>query len=114
MHGVGLEAAIVADRPKECHRLDADVGVVHLDALVLHRPRPRDEGVEGEHVLFHPHQLHVPEPSDLEGVVHLAEELVVVRVGVGLEASINADRPKECHCLDPDVSIVDLDALVIG
>ena len=49
---------------------------------MLRRPCSRAEGVEREHGLINPHQLHVPEPGDLDGVVHLAEEVVVVRVGV--------------------------------
>ena len=34
MDGVGFEPAVVADRAEECHGLDPDVGVVHLDALI--------------------------------------------------------------------------------
>ena len=34
MDGVGFEPTVVADRAEECHGLDPDVGVVHLDALI--------------------------------------------------------------------------------
>ena len=42
----------------------------------------RAEGVNGEHGLVHPHQFHVSEPGDLDGVVHVPKEVVVVLVGV--------------------------------
>ena len=49
---------------------------------MLRRPSSRAEGVEGEHGFIHPHQLHVPEPGDLDGVVHLSKQVIVVLVGV--------------------------------
>ena len=70
-----------ADRTQECHGPDTDVGVVHLDALVLRRPCSHAESIKGEHGHVHPHQIHVPEPADLDGVENLAKEVVVL-VGV--------------------------------
>ena len=35
MDGVSFEPSIVADRADECHRLDSDVGIVYLNALML-------------------------------------------------------------------------------
>ena len=34
MDGVGFEPSVIADRPDECHDLDSDFGIVHLDALI--------------------------------------------------------------------------------
>ena len=82
MNGICFEPFIIADRSKECHGLDPDVSIVHLDALVLRRPSSRAEGVEGEHRLIHPHQLHISESGDLDGVVHLSKEIIVVLVGI--------------------------------
>jgi hypothetical protein len=82
MNGVGFEPSIITDRTQECHGLDADVGIVHLDALVLRRPCSRAEGVKREHGLIYPNQLHIPKSGDLDGVVHLSKEVVVVLVGV--------------------------------
>ena len=82
MDGVGFEPSVIADCAQECHGLYPDVGIVHLDTLVLRRPRPCGQSVEGEHGLVHPHKLHIPESGDLDGVVHLSKEVVVVRVGV--------------------------------
>ena len=50
---------------------------------MLRRPGFGAEGVEGEHGLVHPHQLDIPEPGDLDVVLHFAKEVeVVVLVGV--------------------------------
>ena len=72
----------LTDRSKKRHSLDTDVSIVHLDALVLRRLISGAEGVEGEHRLIHPNQLHIPESGDLDGVVHLSKEIVVVLVGI--------------------------------
>ena len=82
MDGVSFEPSVIADRPDECNGHDSDVGIDHLDAQMLRLPRFRAEGVESEHGLIHPHQLHVPESGDLDGVVHLPRKVVVVLVGV--------------------------------
>jgi hypothetical protein len=42
----------------------------------------RAEGVKGKYRLIHPHQLHISESGDLDGVVHLSKEIVVVLVGI--------------------------------
>ena len=82
MDGICFEPFSIADSSKECHGLDPDVGIVHLDTLVLRRPSSGAEGFEGEHRFIHPHQLHIPESGDLDGVVHLSKEVVVVLVGI--------------------------------
>ena len=39
------------------------------------------KGVEGEHGLIHPNQLHIPESGDLDGVIHVSKEVVVLLIG---------------------------------
>ena len=82
MDGICFESSVIAYRIQECHGLYPDIGVVHLDALVLRLPCTRAKGVEGKHGLIHPHQLHIPELGELDGVVHLSKEVLVVLVGV--------------------------------
>ena len=82
MDGICFKPFVIADRSKERHGLDPDVGIVHLDALVLRRPSSGAEGVEGEHGLIYPHQLHIPELGDLDGVKQLSKEIIVVLIGI--------------------------------
>ena len=80
MDGVCFEPTSITDRSKECHGLDPDVSIVHLDALVLSLSCSRAEGIKGEHGLINPNQLHIPKPGDFDGVIHLSKEVVVVLV----------------------------------
>ena len=82
MDSICFEPFVIADRSKKRNGLDPDVSIVHLDALVLRRPSSGAESVEGEHRLIHPHQLHISESGDLDGVVHLSKEVIVVLVGI--------------------------------
>ena len=82
MNGICFEPFSIADSSKECHCLDPDVSIVHLDALVLRRPSSGADGVEGKHRLIHPHQFHISESGDLDGVVHLSKQIIVVQVGI--------------------------------
>ena len=82
MDGICFEPFIIADGSKKCHGLDPDVSIVYLDALVLGWPSSSAEGVEGKHGLIYPHQLHIPEPGDLDSVEHLSKEIIVVLIGI--------------------------------
>ena len=82
MDGISFEPSVIADCADECHGIDSDVGIVHLDAQMLRRPGSRAEGVKSEHGLIYPNQLHIPESGDLDGVINVSKEVVVVLVGV--------------------------------
>ena len=77
-----FEHCIITDCAKNCHDLDTDFSIIHLDALVLRQTCSCAESVKGEHGLIYPHQLQIPELGDLDCVIHPSEEVVVVLVGI--------------------------------